>query len=85
MHSAETITISKAEYERIRAENEWLRRQIFGRKSEHFVPKQESYANQLTLFYEGQVLEASAEETVGQFSLIAIRASSLKCGLVIKA
>jgi transposase len=66
MQSTETITIPKAEYERIRAENEWLRRQIFGRKSERFVPKQVTNPNQLTLFYDGQVLEASAEETVGQ-------------------
>jgi len=80
MQDTATVTLSKAEYERqqvettqlredrmrLQAENEWLKRQIFGRKSERFVPAQPVDTNQLCFEFDGGQLEAPAQETVGQ-------------------
>lgn len=73
MQNAPTVTLAKTEYERLQAErarlqaeNDWLKRQIFGVKSERFVPAQAVAPQQLRLEFDGGQLDADAEQTVGQ-------------------
>lgn len=77
MQKAETITISKAEYDlltlkseqydSVKLQLEWLRKQLFGRKSERFVPATtDGKSQQLEFDFGGETLSVEAQQTIGQ-------------------
>jgi transposase len=80
MQNTTTVTLSQAEFThlqtevvrlvaeraRLQAEIDWLKRQIFGVKSERFVPAQAVDMQQLSFDFGGGQLDTQAEQTLGQ-------------------